>query len=147
MNETIYEHAGGLDAFRRLTGVFYAKVSVDPLLQPLFGAMAPEHPERVALWLAEVFGGPADYTRTRGGYLAMVLAHVNRDITDEQRARWAQLLYDSLDEAGMPPDERLRRTFREYIEWGTHIAQRNSQTGFTPPRDAHVPTWDWTTQK
>lgn len=146
MSQTIYEHAGGLDAFRRLTAVFYAKVTADPMLQPLFGAMAPEHPERVALWLAEVFGGPAEYSRKRGGYPAMVLAHINRDITEEQRARWVQLLYDSLDEAGMPPDERFRGSFRAYIEWGTRIAQRNSQIGFTPPRDADVPAWNWTAE-
>jgi hemoglobin len=143
MTETIYDHAGGIDAFRRLTRIFYGKVIADPELEPLFGSMPEEHPDRVALWLAEVFGGPADYTRTRGGYPAMVLAHINRDITEAQRSRWATLLYESLDEAGMPDDERFRRTFRDYIEWGTRIAQRNSEVGFTPPRDAHVPTWPW----
>ena len=43
----------------------------------------------------------------------------------------------------MPTDERFRATFRSYIEWGTRIAQRNSQIGFTPPRQAHVPAWPW----
>jgi hemoglobin len=143
MSETIYEHAGGIDAFRRLTRIFYVRVLADPELEPLFASMPPEHPERVALWFAEVFGGPAEFTRTRGGYPAMVLAHINRDITETQRSRWATLLYESLDEAGMPDDERFRRTFRDYIEWGTRIAQRNSEVGFTPPRDAHVPAWPW----
>lgn len=143
MNETIYEHMGGIEALRRLTRIFYAKVKVHPALQPLFAAMPDEHPERVALWLAEVFGGPREYTAARGGYPAMVLAHINRDISDAQRELWATLLYNSLEEAGMPGDERFRRTFREYIEFGTRIAQRNSQIGFTPPRDAHVPKWPW----
>jgi len=133
MSETIYEHAGGIDAFRRLTRIFYVKVKADPDIGPLFRSMSPEHPDRVALWLAEVFGGPVEYTRTHGGYPAMVLAHVNRGITETQRARWAALLYDSLDEAGLPDDERFRRTFRDYVEWGTRIARRNSQVGFTPP--------------
>jgi hemoglobin len=143
MSETIYEHLGGIAVLRRLTRIFYAKVRVDPELEPLFGAMPDEHPERVALWLAEVFGGPREYTEDRGGYPAMVLAHINRGITETQRARWAELLYASLDEAGLPSDERFRRTFREYVEWGTRIAMRNSQVGFTPPREAHVPTWPW----
>jgi hemoglobin len=140
---TIYDHLGGIEALRRLTRVFYAKVRVDPELEPLFGAMPDEHPERVALWLAEVFGGPREYTAERGGYPAMVLAHINRGISETQRARWAELLYDSLDEAGLPADERFRTTFRSYVEWGTRIAQRNSQIGFKPPREAHVPTWPW----
>ncbi len=143
MSETIYDHLGGIDALRRLTRIFYAKVRRDPELEPLFGAMPDEHPERVALWLAEVFGGPREYTAQRGGYPAMVLAHINRDISEAQRARWAELLYASLDEAGLPADERFRQTFRAYVEWGTRIAQRNSQIGFTPPREAHVPTWPW----
>ena len=143
MSETIYEHLGGGEALRRLMRIFYGKVRADPVLEPLFGAMPPEHPDHVALWLAEVFGGPAGYTETRGGYPAMVLAHVNRAITEQQRARWVELLHGSLDEAGLPSDERFRRTFASYIEWGTGIALRNSQIGFTPPREAHVPAWPW----
>jgi truncated hemoglobin YjbI/heme-degrading monooxygenase HmoA len=140
---TIFEHAGGAETLSRLTRVFYAKVTSDPLLAPLFAEMAGDHPERVARWLGEVFGGPPAYTATRGGYSTMVLAHLNRDISEEQRARWVELLYASLDEAGLPSDERFRRTFSAYIEWGTRIAERNSKPGFTPPRDAHVPNWSW----
>jgi hemoglobin len=143
MSETIYEHLGGIDALRRLTRIFYGKVRVDPELEALFGAMPDDHPERVALWLAEVFGGPQQYTGERGGYATMVLAHINLGITESQRARWAELLYASLDEAELPADERFRRTFHDYIEWGTRIAMRNSQVGFRPPREAHVPTWPW----
>ncbi|MFN8108268.1 MAG: group II truncated hemoglobin [Thermoleophilia bacterium] len=144
-DSSIYAHAGGADAFRRLTHLFYAKVVTDPLLEPLFRGMAADHPERVALWLGEVFGGPPAYTRTRGGYPTMVLAHINRDIGEEQRRRWIELLLGTLDEAGLPADARFRRTFREYIEWGTGVALRNSRPGFTPPREAHVPLWPWST--
>jgi len=143
VGETIYEHRSGIDALRRLTRIFYGKVRVDPELESLFGAMPDDHPERVALWLAEVFGGPQQYTGERGGYATMVLAHINLGITESQRARWAELLHASLDEAGLPADERFRRTFHDYIEWGTRIAMRNSQVGFRPPREAHVPTWPW----
>ena len=46
-------------ALLRLTTIFYEKyVPEDPLLGPLFANMAPDHPERVAAWLGEVFGGP-----------------------------------------------------------------------------------------
>ena len=147
MTESIYEHAGAADALRRLMGVFYAKVRADPLLEPLFGGMSPDHPDHVAAWLGEVFGGPATYSETRGGYPAMVLAHINRDISEAQRVRWVELLYASLDDAEMPTDEPFRRTFKAYVEWGTRIARRNSQIGFTPPREAHVPLWDWVPER
>ena len=82
MSETIYEHMGGGEALRRLMRIFYGKVRVDPELEPLFGAMPDGHPDHVALWLAEVFGGPRQYSEERGGYPAMVLAHINRGITE-----------------------------------------------------------------
>ena len=48
-----------------MTRLFYEKyVPADPLLSPLFAQMAPDHPERVAAWLGEVFGGPSRYSDT-----------------------------------------------------------------------------------
>ena len=144
MSETIYEHMGGIEALRRAVADLLRQGEARPRgLEPLFGAMPDEHPERVALWLAEVFGGPREYTAQRGGYPAMVLAASTVISARHSGARWAELLYASLDEAGIQDDERFRRTFRGYVEWGTRIAQRNSQIGFTPPREAHVPTWPW----
>ena len=57
---TLYEWAGGMPAFERLTASFYQKVVADPLLQPIFQHMVPEHAHYVAQFLAEVFGGPAE---------------------------------------------------------------------------------------
>ncbi len=66
---TIFEWAGGLPAFLRMTRLFYEKhVPQDPLLAPLFATMAADHPQRVAKWLAEVFGGPRRYSTEHGGY-------------------------------------------------------------------------------
>ena len=56
---TLYEWAGGSEAFERLTAVFYEKVLQDDVLEPVFRGMDSEHPHHVAVWLAEVFGGPA----------------------------------------------------------------------------------------
>ena len=62
-DETIYDHMGGSEALRRLMHVFYGKVRLDPELQPLFAAMPDDHPDHVALWLGEVFGGPGRLQR------------------------------------------------------------------------------------
>jgi hypothetical protein len=56
------------EAFSRLTRIFYGHVKTDPPLEPVFATMSPEHPDWVAQWLGEVFGGPATYTQERGGY-------------------------------------------------------------------------------
>jgi hemoglobin len=140
---TVYEWAGGLDAFRRLTEVFYDKVLADPVLAPLFDHMSDQHREHVAIWLGEVFGGRSRYTDELGGYPAMLGHHLGLGLTEEQRSRWAALIAASADPAGLPDDPEFRSAFVAYIEWGTRIALANSQPGATPPPKAPVPHWGW----
>jgi truncated hemoglobin YjbI len=90
---SLYEWAGGDSALLRLTRCFYGThVPPDPLLGPLFAGMAPDHPERVAAWLGEVFGGHAVYSERYGGYAHMLRQHLDRALSEEQRARWVLLL-------------------------------------------------------
>ncbi|WIM99714.1 group II truncated hemoglobin [Actinoplanes oblitus] len=140
---SMYEWAGGLEALERLTERFYQLVPADELVGPLFARMDPGHPRHVALWLAEVFGGPDRYTRERGGYPAMLGHHLGKAITEPQRRRWVSLLLDAADEVGLPDDPEFRAAFVGYLEWGTRLALANSQLGATPPRQAPVPHWGW----
>ena len=145
-NPTPYEWAGGRAAFLRMTRLFYAKyVPADPLLAPLFAGMADDHPDRVAAWLGEVFGGPKAYSETYGGYPRMVSQHLGRHLTEEQRARWAALLYQSALEAGLPNDPEFQSLFHAYIEWGSRLAVENSQTEARPPANLPMPYWTWNT--
>jgi hypothetical protein len=51
-----------------MTRLFYEKyMPEDPLLSSVFANIKPDHPERVATWFAEVFGGPKTYTERYGG--------------------------------------------------------------------------------
>jgi CDGSH-type Zn-finger protein/truncated hemoglobin YjbI len=139
---TIFEWMGGLPALTRMTRLFYSKhIPADPLLAPLFATMSPEHPQRVATWLAEVFGGPKLY----GGYPRMISQHLGKQITEEKRARWVELLQQAAAEAGLPNDPEFRSVFGSYIEWGTRLAVENSQTGAKPPEHMPMPRWDWNT--
>ncbi len=140
---TLYEWAGGSDAFVRLTEAFYARVLADDLLAPLFARMDREHARHVATWLAEVFGGPADYTGGHGGYPHMVAKHIGMAITEPQRRRWVDLIQDAADEAGLPGDPEFRAAFVSYVEWGTRLAVQNSQPGADVPMQAPVPRWGW----
>ncbi len=141
---TLFEWAGGLPALTRMTRLFYEKyVSADPLIGPLFARMAPDHPERVATWLAEVFGGPTRYSDEHGGYSHMISQHLGKCLTEAQRARWAALIGQAADEAGLPADAEFRSAFSAYIEWGTRLAVENSQTGAHPPPNMPVPKWGW----
>jgi CDGSH-type Zn-finger protein/truncated hemoglobin YjbI len=143
---TIFEWAGGYPALLRMTRIFYEKyVPQDPLLAPLFANMSPDHPERVAKWLGEVFGGPHAYSEQHGGYPRMISQHIGKGLTEEKRARWVQLIVRSAQEAGLPADPEFRSAFSSYIEWGSRLALENSQPGAKPPEHMPMPHWDWNT--
>jgi hemoglobin len=140
---TLYEWAGGTEALERLTLAFYDKVRQDDLLEPVFRGMDENHPAHVAMWLAEVFGGPSRYTEERGGYPHMLAKHRDRALTEEQRRRWVSLICDAADDVGLPADPEFRSAFVAYLEWGTRLAVANSQPGAEPPPKAPVPHWGW----
>jgi CDGSH-type Zn-finger protein/truncated hemoglobin YjbI len=143
---TMFEWCGGLPALTRMTQMFYEKlVPEDPLLAPLFANMSPDHPQRVAKWLGEVFGGPACYSGEYGGYPRMISQHMGKGLTEGQRARWVALLSRAVQEAGLPSDPEFRSAFSSYIEWGSRIALENSQPGAKPPANMPMPRWDWGT--
>jgi truncated hemoglobin YjbI len=141
---SVFEWAGGSAAFTRMTRLFYGTyVPTDPLLAPLFAGMGPDHPERVAAWLAETFGGPKTYSERYGGYDWMVSQHMGKALTEAQRARWVQLMLLCADEAGLPADPEFRAAFVSYLEWGSRIALENSTPGAAPPPHMPVPHWTW----
>jgi CDGSH-type Zn-finger protein/truncated hemoglobin YjbI/ferredoxin len=141
---TLFQWAGGFPALLRLTRRFYEMhVPQDPLLSGLFSRMSPDHPERVASWLGQVFGGPPAYSERYGEYDRMISQHLDKALTPEQRARWVLLLARSADDVGLPADAEFRAAFTAYLEWGSRIALENSQPGVHPPPHMPVPRWWW----
>jgi hemoglobin len=140
---SLYSWAGGTEAFIKLCDAFYRLVLADELLAPMFASMDAQHVRYVALWLAEVFGGPATYSSERGGYGPMVERHIGRGITEPQRRRWVNLMMDAADEVGLPRDPEFRAAFVGYVEWGTRLALHNSQPGADVVRSAPMPKWGW----
>jgi hemoglobin len=141
---TIFKHLGGADALHRLADAQYRRCLADPVLSPVFGTQGrPGHVEHLAAWLGEVFGGPDSYTRELGGHGALLRHHANRAITEAQRERFVEVFLEAADEAGLPDDERFRRRFREYIEWGSRIAMAVSRPGADITTHEPVPRWTW----
>ena len=140
---TLYDWAGGMPAFERLTTLFYARVLEDPMLRPVFEHMSPEHPRHVARFLAEVFRGPPIYSERHGGHASMLSHHLARRLSQPQRARWVQLLCGAADDAGLPDDPEFRSAFVAYLEWGSRLAVLNSQEGAEPVLDQPMPRWGW----
>jgi hemoglobin len=93
------------------------------------GKVSEQHRNDVTDWWAEVMGGPAVYTEQRGGYEHMLARHHNLAITPEQRLTFVTLLSRAADDAGLPADPEFRAAIMGYAEWGTRLAQHNSQPG------------------
>ena len=141
---SLYEWAGGSAALRAMIDAFYDRVEADDLLGPLFpGGVSEEHRAHVAMWWSEVFGGPADYTSTMGGYERMLAHHRDLGITSDQRFRFASLMSMAADDAALPDDPEFRAALVGYLEWGTRLAQFNSQPGAEVVPHAPVPRWGW----
>ena len=142
--ETLFEHAGGMEGLHRLENHFYSSVLADPLLQPLFGAGKPDHVDHLTRFTAESFGGPDRFTRELGfGHLIDV--HRNLKITEEQRQRFVGLYLAALDAVGMPDDKPFRDAVRAHVEFGSRVAMQNSNAAtedeLHPLRQ--VPNWTW----
>lgn len=123
---TLYEDLGGGPALRRLSDAFYERVLADELLAPVFANFTPTHVERVAIWLGEIFGGPADFTARLGGHQALLNVHLGLGIREEHRQRWLELMQAAIEEVlSDRPD--LHKTLMAYFDWGTAIAKDVSQ--------------------
>ncbi len=141
---SIFEWCGGFPALNRMTRLFFERyVPEDPLLAPLFAEAPADHPERVAMWLGEVFGGPPLYQENHGDYAHMLGRHSSAPISEEQRARWVSLLRRSAQETGLAADPESWSAFTSYIEWESQEALRYSQPDAAAPADARSPRWDW----
>lgn len=141
---TLYEWLGGNEVLTRLIDRFYQKVPADPLLAPLFASMPKEHFQHVAQFIAEVLGGPEEYSALHGGHAAMIRHHLGKGITEQQRQRWVALLLETADEIQLPSDPEFRSALVAYLEWGSRLAVINSGL----PADMHVddapmPAWNW----
>ena len=90
---TIYEWAGGEEAFERWLNAFYDLVEEDDGAgRPVRRPVSEEHRRNVTLWWCEVMGGPARYTRDHGGYEHMLAKHRGLGITADMRLRFVTLL-------------------------------------------------------
>lgn len=141
---TLYEWLGGGEVLSALVARFYQKVPADPVLEPLFRNMDPAHFEHVATFIAEVLGGPAEYSAKHGGHAAMIRHHLGKGITEQQRQHWVRLLLETADEMNVPSDPEFRSALVAYLEWGSRLAVINS---VLPPDtvidEAPMPVWNW----
>jgi len=120
---SVYEAAGGMPFFEALVDRFYDGVEADPVLLKLY----PDPDDlagarrRLALFLAQYWGGPSAYGDERG-HPRLRMRHAPFAIGAQERDHWLQNMRDALD--GLAPDQEVRVAFDEYLAMAAE-AMRN----------------------
>src|SRR6201991_3475097 len=99
MTPTIYEAAGGGQAFVNLARAWHARCLADPVVSHAFShGYHPQHTERLAAYWAEALGGPADYTGSMGDESRVVRMHAvngeHREMDERAQTCFAQAIDD-----------------------------------------------------
>jgi hemoglobin len=111
---SIYAQVGGMSTFLRLADYFYDQVDTDPVLRPLFVEETLDGPrERLALFLAQFFGGPPNYSLQRG-HPMLRARHLPFAIGRRERDAWVGHMLDAIDAVGIA--EPARSEMRDYFE-------------------------------
>ena len=101
---SFYDQVGGHETFVRLVHEFYARVAEDER----FRALYPEDDlgpatRRLALFLAQYWGGPRTYEEERG-HPRLRMRHVPFAIDADQRDRWLRHMRAAVAELAPPAD-------------------------------------------
>ncbi|MEP7288760.1 MAG: oxidoreductase [Chloroflexota bacterium] len=125
MNQSYFQLAGGTEGMQCLAAAFYRHVFADPVMIPLFRNPNDDHVGRMALWLGEFFGGPAEHTYQRGGFSTVASVHHTLNIQDVQREHWIEHMLAACDEVNMPAE--VMEYFVPHIHFGAQATQRFSR--------------------
>jgi hemoglobin len=98
---TVFERVGGMKTFDALADAFYARVETDAVLRPLYPAQLDDAKRHTGLFLAQYFGGPAEYSAERG-HPRLRMRHAPFQIGPTERDRWVHHMLAAMDTVGIP---------------------------------------------
>jgi hemoglobin len=115
---SLYDRAGGMSFFERLVAEFYVGVAADEVLGPMY----PEHPDygpaqrRLALFLAQYWGGPMTYSDERG-HPRLRMRHFPFVIGTRERDRWLTHMAAAIERTcdGMPEGAEIAGELLAYF--------------------------------
>jgi hemoglobin len=145
MRPSVYEFAGGTDAWLRLARAHHERCLADPVLNHPFShpGQHPQHVERLAAYWAEVFGGPAVYSETCGDQSTLLAMHSGNGDMGDLPQRFVDCFVQAADDVALPEDPELRRVLRDYMEWAVAEFVAYPDDSATVPADLPVPRWSW----
>jgi hemoglobin len=123
---SLYEQMGGHATFEELVSHFYALVSVDPILRPMYpdedfkGAA-----ERLLMFLEQYWGGPTTYSQLRG-HPRLRMRHALFAIGEKERDAWLKNMKSAVESLTMTEDLKTEL-------WNYLVAAANAMVN--QPRD------------
>lgn len=102
--ESLYERVGGQPFFDALVERFYSGVATDPILRPLYREDLTDPKAHLALFLAQYWGGPPNYSERRG-HPRLRMRHAPFVIGLEERDAWMRHMGEAVRSAGLEPDD------------------------------------------
>ena len=124
---SLYEAMGGRATFEQLVSHFYALVSSDPILRPMYpdedfkGAA-----RRLLMFLEQYWGGPKTYSEERG-HPRLRMRHSSFHIGEVERDVWLKHMKSAVDELEMATD--LKDELWNYLVMAAH-SMVNQPRGF-----------------
>ena len=145
MEPSIFEVAGGQPAFLALAQAWHLRCLADPVVSHAFvhPGEHPDHVARLAAYWAQALGGPATYNETMGDHSFVLRLHSGNGEHPEMDERAQACFAQALDDAGLPPDERLRSALRGYFRWATTAMAAYPESPEGVPSDLPLPRWSW----
>ena len=116
LDGSVFDAVGGESFFVDLVDGFYAGVSADVLLRPLYPEDLTDSRRHLAGFLTQYWGGPSTYSAERG-HPRLRMRHAPCVIGDAERDAWLRHMLGSLDAvvaARGTPVEALAR-IRAYL--------------------------------
>jgi hemoglobin len=145
MRPSLYEFAGGDEAFLALATAHHARCLADPELNHPFShpGQHPQHVERLAAYWAEVLGGPPRFSgecNTQGEVLRM---HAGNGDMGDLGERFVRCFDAAMDDVGLPGEPEFRRAMHDYMVWAVADVLTYSPVDATVPAGAPMPRWGW----
>ncbi len=141
---TLYEFAGGEQAFLALARAHHTRCLADPELNHPFSHpdQHPQHVERLAVYWGEVLGGPPTYSRECGDESQVLHMHSGNGNMGDLGERFLACFAQALDDAGLPDDPDFRDAMSGYMRWAVDTVLAYEDPA-TVPSGAAMPHWGW----
>lgn len=111
---SFYEKIGGRPTLETLVRRFYAGVSADPVLWPMYPAHDLEGAiQRLTMFFEQYWGGPGTYSEQRG-HPRLRMRHAGFTINPEARDHWLGHMRAALDTLELSPLDDA--TFWSYLD-------------------------------